>query len=369
MIDSSWMRHVMHERRPWGRRLLNGMNVVVLLGITACSGTDTVPQGSEAQRGAFVESLHLALPDMMTTLDDPPALPAARVEHLDDSEEVVGVYLNGRARAYPLSVLAPHHAVNDMLGGRPILVTACSVCASAVVLSPLVRGKRLTFRFEGIHRGTPMFYDEESRSLWSHLDAHCVAGPHEGKSLDRITGARFTTWKEWRQAHPATDVVVEPDPEAPGVDGHVYRGDESVPELMRGTLLLDDKRLSPWEITYGVQVGEGRRAYPVSALRENDGIANDVVADVAVTIWLDPVSEALVGYEATAGSESLTFARDGAGRVHDEQTGSLWTLDGQCREGPLRGTRLRALDALQAEWYGWSATWPRTSIWMGPAGS
>ena len=39
---------------------------------------------------------------------------------LDGSERVLGVVIDGHARAYPLFILAVHEMCNDTLGGRPI---------------------------------------------------------------------------------------------------------------------------------------------------------------------------------------------------------------------------------------------------------
>ena len=42
---------------------------------------------------------------------------------LDDRELVMGVAINGQAKAYPITVLRSREMVNDELGGTPILVT------------------------------------------------------------------------------------------------------------------------------------------------------------------------------------------------------------------------------------------------------
>lgn len=52
---------------------------------------------------------------------------------IDPRQTVVAVETgDGRARAYPLEVLAEHEAVNDTFGG-PLLVTFCPICRSGVV--------------------------------------------------------------------------------------------------------------------------------------------------------------------------------------------------------------------------------------------
>jgi uncharacterized protein DUF3179 len=42
---------------------------------------------------------------------------------LDEKDRVLGVYLNGEARAYPIRILNWHELVNDEVGGQPILVS------------------------------------------------------------------------------------------------------------------------------------------------------------------------------------------------------------------------------------------------------
>jgi hypothetical protein len=42
-------------------------------------------------------------------------------EGLADNAPVLAVQVNGETVAYPLEILIPHHIVNDILGGTPIL--------------------------------------------------------------------------------------------------------------------------------------------------------------------------------------------------------------------------------------------------------
>lgn len=42
---------------------------------------------------------------------------------LRDSDRVLGVFLNGQAKAYPVRILNWHELVNDTVGGRAVLVS------------------------------------------------------------------------------------------------------------------------------------------------------------------------------------------------------------------------------------------------------
>ena len=52
-----------------------------------------------------------------------PQFTGARGAKLSDDDLILGVEINGEAKAYPISVMRFREIVNDELGGVPILVT------------------------------------------------------------------------------------------------------------------------------------------------------------------------------------------------------------------------------------------------------
>ena len=57
-------------------------------------------------------------------LDDPGFSSSGEVGRLlKASDRVLGVALNGEAKAYPVRILNWHEVVNDSVGGRPVLVS------------------------------------------------------------------------------------------------------------------------------------------------------------------------------------------------------------------------------------------------------
>lgn len=139
------------------------------------------------------------------------------VRKLRTTERVIGVVRNGEARAYPLWVLIWHEAVNDTLGGEPLLVTYSPLCDSAVVFDRRVDGEQLTFGVSGlVFNSNTLLYDRREgangESLWSQLQFRAIAGPAaaRGETLT-ILPARVMTWAEWFAAQPETTVIL-PDP-------------------------------------------------------------------------------------------------------------------------------------------------------------
>lgn len=62
-------------------------------------------------------------PDAIVALEDPRVVPAAGADFMRPDDLVIGVVVEGEARAYPLRHLDWHEVVNDSLAERPIAVT------------------------------------------------------------------------------------------------------------------------------------------------------------------------------------------------------------------------------------------------------
>ena len=61
--------------------------------------------------------------DGIPALFEPKTLPAKWVDFLNDDDQVLGVFHNAIARAYPTRILSWHELVNDDFNGDPLLVS------------------------------------------------------------------------------------------------------------------------------------------------------------------------------------------------------------------------------------------------------
>jgi hypothetical protein len=147
---------------------------------------------------------HFKLPG----LRNPQTLPAT-ISKLADADEVIGIVVKGKPRAYWLKALKypPWHIVNDVVVGVPVSVTYCDrtnctqVYTDPQSSSPLdvnlggLYGKEMVLEIGGVlyfqQTGKP-FAPDQSRS----------ARPYNDHPWER------TTWKDWRQRHPETDVFI-----------------------------------------------------------------------------------------------------------------------------------------------------------------
>ncbi len=61
--------------------------------------------------------------DGIPALFEPEFAPARKADFMRGDEKVLGLEINGDARAYPLRILSHHELVNDLVSGEPILVS------------------------------------------------------------------------------------------------------------------------------------------------------------------------------------------------------------------------------------------------------
>lgn len=129
-------------------------------------------------------------------------------EFLIPSERVVGIEIDGHARAYPLSILNWHEVANDHLAGSDVLVVYNPLADAVTAFDPTVDGAVLEFGFSGlVYQSAALIYDRsETPSLWCPLLGEAVSGPAVGRELQPIQ-ASLVRWEDWLERYPDTDLV------------------------------------------------------------------------------------------------------------------------------------------------------------------
>ena len=61
--------------------------------------------------------------DGIPALTNPEYVTAKKASFLKNDDRVIGVVINGDARAYPLNIMSWHELVNDTIGSQPVLVS------------------------------------------------------------------------------------------------------------------------------------------------------------------------------------------------------------------------------------------------------
>ena len=306
---------------------------------------------------------------MFQALTDPKVVPASQLTELSDDEEVLGLTVAGQSRAYPARFIAWHHIINDTLGGKPVLVTYCSVCNTGVAYDPTLGGKRRLFNVFGLYRGVMAMYDPSNDTVWSHIAGEALLGPDKGKTLTALPVIN-TTWGEWKRLHPQTTTPDWHTPYHQYYRGRVVSGRDYLPPMFPATLRgLRDNRLAPNDLVLAVRVEGQPRAYPFDALEAAPDVVQETLGSTPIVALDVPGTKTAAAFDRRLDGKVLDFTHvpGNPNLFMDRDSGSQWTVEGECVAGPLRGKQLPRVFSLQAEWYGWSAYFPQTTLYAAPA--
>lgn len=325
--------------------------------------------------------------DGITPLDHAPAVPAAAATYLVPNEPVYGVVVNGEARAYPMRILDAHEMANDTLGGVPIALAYCTLCASGIVYDRRTPdGTVLSFSTSGLlYESNKLMYDRQTRSLWNQFTGRPVVGPlveaaaGTSGSWLRVVPSVIATWESWQAAHPQTTVLALETGVGEGYTlGYPYvlyftNGDLQYPVSRRSTEMIAKVRV------FGVVAGDEVTVYGPRTLSRTP-VINDRVGEVDVVVIANGPSievstrEPIAG-ELTylAGREVRAFERPAglnfsttpdATTVLDHR-GRAWTITEEALIGP-DGERAPRLVGHTAYWFAWYAFHPDARVYEAP---
>lgn len=269
---------------------------------------------------------------------------------------VLGVEINGEAKAYPLQLIGYHHQVSDTIGGMPVLVTYCTVCRTGRVFSPVVNGRKETFRLVGMDHFNAMFEDATTKSWWRQVSGEAITGPLKGKSLKELPSQQIAL-SAWLRLHPSS-TVLQPDT----VFNKQYN---RLADFDKGTVKSSlEKRDSlswkPKSWIIGVVHGKKAKAYDWNEL-EAKRIIQDSLPGLPVLITLESDSASFHVWSRRINGAVLRFQKQaGMQLLKDANTGSVWDMNGTCVDGSLKGGQLTAVQASQEFWHSWQTFHPGT---------
>ncbi|GLC25186.1 DUF3179 domain-containing (seleno)protein [Roseisolibacter agri] len=273
--------------------------------------------------------------------------PAAR-STVDPNRLVVGIEIDGDARAYPLQYLGYHHQVRDSVGGRPVLVSYCTVCRSGRVFDPIVDGRAETFRLVGMDHWNAMFEDHTTRSWWRQASGAAIVGARTGATLRELP-SRQTTLKLWLAMHPHS-LVMQPD--SASLKRYAKNFDYES-GASRSTLTGTDTvswREKAWVV--GLSLGGEHRAYDWNRLRR-ERVVNDVVGGTPVVVAMADDRASFVAF--TRPDPETRFALRGDSLVGG---GRSYALTGRGATDALT-----PVTAYQEFWHSWRTFHPGTTTY------
>lgn len=331
-------------------------------------GIDTACLASFPEDELFAAASRGAIPAL-----DRPELAGTSASFIQDTDRVLGVEIDGEARAYPFGILWWHELVNDTLGGQPILVSYCPLTGSGIVFDPRVGGEKRDFIVSGLLFNTNlMMLDRQTESLWNQMLLSSQCGMDRGTVLARFSVVE-TTWEDWKVLYPSTTVVTPNTgfgnrPYFQYPYGNYADPDNDFVDFLPPSTNWS-RELKTKELVLGVFDGSDAVAFSLERLAAAgvSRVVNDQVGSTPFVVAARSQWNTARAFDRRVNGQTLTFTltnNPGPFTMTDDQTGSVWNIHGVAVSGPLMGQRLTPVaDSFVAFWFAWSLYYPSIRVY------
>ena len=358
------------------RTLLSTAATVLL---AACGGSDTTTQPIDEpmdqlclagfpEAEIFAAATRGAIPAL-----ELPELASASASFIQDTDRVLGIEIDGEARAYPLGIIWWHEVVNDTLGGQAILVSYCPLTGSGIVFDPHIDGEKRDFIVSGLlFNSNLVMLDRQTESIWNQMLLGSQCGMDRGAVLARHSVVE-TTWEDWKARYPNTTVVTTNTGfsvflyfQYPGPADYTDPDNDFVDFLPPNTEW--SRQLKTKELVLGVFDGSDAVAFSLARLAAAgvSHVVNDQVGSTPFVVAARSLWNTAQAFDRRVNGQTLTFTLTKAEpfTMTDDQTGSVWDIQGVAISGPMTGQRLTPVaDSFVAFWFAWSLYYPNIRVY------
>jgi hypothetical protein len=261
-----------------------------------------------------------------------------------------------------VKVISWHEMVNDLVGGRAVTLSFCTLCGSAVLFDGETGERPRSFGTSGLlYRSNKLMIDRETFSLWSNLTGEAVAGPEaSGPARLTLLPVVRTRWDEWLGKHPETTVLdVAALARRYRLDYRPGAADEARSGVSFPVWQTSDALPNRSEV-FVLRLGSRSKVYPLDLLPP-ESLIQDRLGDVAVLLLTD-AGGGVRAYRR----DDRRFERTDAGLVDPD--GCVWTVTEPALEPCATAADAEPLPRIPghlAFWFGWYGTVPEAEVYDG----
>lgn len=237
-------------------------------------------------------------------------------DYLTPTSMVLGLSIDGEARAYPHALLDWHEIHVDEIAGTEVNVTYCPLVGSGIAFPArstpgadptyfYVSGRLFNDNLTMFQRGV----DEADATLWNQMLTRGITGQGAGRQLSYLPIVE-TTWARWQQMHPDTLVASDDT----GYD-RAYGSDPyaAYHEPDSGTLnpvsSAPDPRYPNKSRVLAIEGESTSKAYPFMEMDTlgDRVLVHDELDGAALLVVYEAASRMAIPFERVSGGEVLTF--------------------------------------------------------------
>lgn len=287
---------------------------------------------------------------------------------ISGDEPVIGLVINGDARAYPVNWTFRPHIVEDTVGGEPVAMTYCLLSNLGLAFKPELNGQPMNFIMPIQWENNMMIFDTRGGRLIQQINGDVMFGPDAGEKLDKYP-TEIISWSAWKESYPTTRVLNNP---VSGLFDRFVRffigqfflkvnREQEAP--MFPTIKVFDERLPNKTEVLALEKDGVFRAYTIDYIRHH-GVVNDTLKDAHSVLMCK--GERVSVFSRLLNGQILNFERvldNDIIIVQDSETRSQWDGTGRAVSGFLEGNRLESINYYsRILWYIWVNFHPDTEL-------
>lgn len=315
--------------------------------------------------------------DLLNSIDHPKFIDVSSAsEFMQDEFPIMGVYVNGEIRGYPINILNHHEVVNDFSRDINLGITYCPLTGSAVSYDLAELGGEIGVT--GILLDSNLvFYDRSSNSCFSQLLNHGISGDKSGLQL-HPTPSIETTWKTWKKLFPDSLVL--------GMDTgynfdslyrrNFYESYANEDSIFFGQPIYDWEPYNLYSTkhkTLILQSDDETHLFPFDELNKSL-IVNTKIGETPVSIFYDDENllaipyiarnedNTILSFEVVEDKSELTTDETYGLNVFQDQLGKIWNMRGMMLNSVSQDQNLDVFPGFNAYWYAAILFYPTASI-------
>jgi len=299
--------------------------------------------------------------DGIPSVDSPQFTDASQATFLNDNDLVVGIIVDGEARAYPHIILDWHEIVNDDIGSESVAITYCPLTGTAIAWDRIVDGKKTTFGVSGKLYNTNLIpYDRETDSYWSQIGLNCVNGELISTTAD-LHPIIETTWATWRSMYPNSQVLNTNTGFSRNYGNYPYGDYITNNDRLIFPVEPRDTRLATKERVLGVLGNGANRAYSIEEFATPQLIVDNLGGEELIVVG-SKADNFIVAFR-NQGLEGLTLNMSNFPIIATDAQGNQLEASGLISAGPMAGTQLKQPTAFMGFWFSFGAFYPGIEIY------
>ncbi len=301
--------------------------------------------------------------DGIPSVDAPRFSDADAVTYLTDADLVVGIVVDGEARAYPHPILDWHEIVNDEIRGTHLSITYCPLTGTAIAWDRFLDGEVTTFGVSGLLFESNLIpYDRKTNSHWSQMRLDCVNGPLVGQRIPTFPIVE-TTWATWKAMYPETKVLTTETGFDRNYGLYPYDDYRTNDQYFLFPITTPDERLSAKERVHGVRVNDQAKVYRFDAFQSGTTLIRDNFAGEDIVVAGNAQENWIVSFKVPVGTGDLEAVVGEGPVIMADTAGNHYDVLGQVIDGPDMGTQLQATDSYIGFWFAWATFFPSPEIY------